>query len=356
MAASNPTYHIIGGGISGLCAAKFLRQKKPQAQIILYEVAAELGGRCKSYYDAELSAEIDTATHVILKANQNAVKLLPKDSLFEKVHFYDFGQKKITENLLKAKEDIALALFNLPLKETAQGVVRTTFWKLFPFFGSKLKAYFSKNNLSKELIAPMRSYPSEIKTNWKLKSYIEENGKLKTLIFNKDDIELGDDDVVICAIDADNYGKIFEETKFEYNKIVNIHYRTSMAITLPQNLNFVGALQAKAQWVFSNKGVLSVTISNAEKCIEDNDELARVVWQEICTIRGHEAAFLPPYKIIRHKRATLKQDERNNALRPNHAKTKWSNLLLCGDWTMKDWPCSIESSVLSAKCAVKEIK
>lgn len=350
------TYHIIGGGVSGLCAAKFLRQKKPEARIILYEVAADLGGRCKSCFDSELATEIDTATHVILKANKNAVKLLPKNAKFEKVRFYDFSQKKLTANLFKAKDDIALAMFNMPLGKTAKSIIKTVFWKLFPFSRHKLRAYFSHNDLSSCLIANLRSYPSEIKTNWKLKSYIEENSRLKTLIFNKDDIDLADNDVVISAVDADNFGKIFDETEFEYNEIINIHYRTSMAITLPEKLSFIGVLRAQAQWIFSNKGVLSVTISDAQNYTEDNAETARKIWKEICDIRGHEAAFVPPFKVIRHKRATLKQDEHNNNLRPKNAKTKWSNLFLCGDWTMKDWPCSIESSVLSAKRVVKEIK
>ena len=79
-----------------------------------------------------------------------------------------------------------------------------------------------------------------------------------------------------------------------------------------------------------------------------NGELARQVWQEICAIRGREAAFMPDYKVLRHKRATIKQDKSNNAKRPQTAQTRWENLQLCGDWTVKDSPCCLETAIRSA--------
>ena len=36
-------YHIIGGGIAGLTAAKYVRKYNPQAEIILNEAAGNLG-------------------------------------------------------------------------------------------------------------------------------------------------------------------------------------------------------------------------------------------------------------------------------------------------------------------------
>lgn len=355
MQKNSPTYHIIGGGIAGLAVAKFLRHKKPQAKIIIYEATDKLGGRCKSYFDSELGTELDEATHVILGANKNALKLLDESTKFGKVQFYDFEQKNIIGNIFQAKNDIGLAIFNMPLKNVASAILRKVLWKLVPFCASKLKAYHSQNDLSQKLIEPLKIYADEIKTGWKLKSFNAFKGRILSLEFNRGKIVIAPQDQIISALDAHNYGKIFGRAEFEYNEIINIHYRTSMAITLPQNRTFMGVLKAMSQWVFANSGVLSVTISDAKNCTDDNDVLARRVWQEICDIRGHEAAFMPAYRVIRHKRATIKQNAINNNLRPKNAQTAWRNLLIAGDWTMRNYPCSIEAAILSAKRITKKL-
>ena len=60
------TYHIIGGGISGLAAAKFIKEKNIKNKVVLYEAAAKLGGRCFCFFYAGLDRTIDKEKHVIL--------------------------------------------------------------------------------------------------------------------------------------------------------------------------------------------------------------------------------------------------------------------------------------------------
>ncbi|MFL6644558.1 MAG: FAD-dependent oxidoreductase, partial [Paraburkholderia fungorum] len=59
--------HVIGAGLAGLAAAVQLQRRG--AQVVLHEAASEAGGRCRSYYDAQLGATLDSGNHMVLSGN-----------------------------------------------------------------------------------------------------------------------------------------------------------------------------------------------------------------------------------------------------------------------------------------------
>jgi squalene-associated FAD-dependent desaturase len=68
------TIHIVGAGLSGLAAAVALADAgKP---VIMYEAAAQPGGRCRSYHDRELDRVIDNGNHLVLSGNRNVQQYL----------------------------------------------------------------------------------------------------------------------------------------------------------------------------------------------------------------------------------------------------------------------------------------
>lgn len=353
MAETPAKYHIIGAGIAGLYTAQLIRKKYPKAEINIYEAAAHAGGRCCSFYDTKLGLISDNATHVILKGNHRAAKLLGTDNFQNRALFRNFASGKISGRLWHNLDDKALALFNQSLNKTAPGIVFKTFCKLFPFNPGKLKLWFSQSDLTKKLIEPL-AQNLNVKKGWKLQSISEKNKSIYKLVFNKGSIALLPQDRIISALDAANYGKIFGGAKFEFNEIINIFYRTSMQISLPGGQSCLGINGAATQWLFASPGLLAATISAAKLKISDED-LARTIWEEISVLRGHPAAFMPPYRVLHHKRATIRQDKTNNAMRPGNCQTPWRNLLLAGDWTMKNWPCSIEAALVSAERAVRKL-
>lgn len=344
----NKAYHIIGAGVAGLCAAKFIKQKFPQAKVYLYEAAHHLGGRAYSFFDKNWKINIDNATHVILKSNKKACHLLPSFKEWQKIYFIEKGINSLQTNKWKFRDEIAEAVFNTSFGEVGFKQWLNIAGQLFPFLPKQFKASFSQGNLTQDITQILQLPDIHINYGCKLLS-IEQQGKLiSKLIFNKQTIDIKEGEQVISALDSYNYGKIFEPTNFEYNAIINIYFHTSMALTLPKGLRCIGLKGYKAQWAFSFPNILAVTISNANACTLSDDELAHKIWAEICELRGRAAAFMPEYRVLRHKRATIKQDNLNNALRPSSAQTKWANLQICGDWTMKNYPCCLESAILSA--------
>lgn len=353
MFSTTKTFHIIGGGISGLSAAKFIRKKYKNAHIIIYEAAAHLGGRCFSFYDGKLQRNIDNATHAVLGANTEVKKLLGKEKFYKKVFFWK--EKQIHSCCRQEISFILLSIFNTEPKQIAKSLLISLACKLFPFFPTQRKIYFSRGDLSDKLIAPLSGFADEVKTGWKLQTFTSEKDKINSLKFNRGEINLNKDDVVISALDAHQYQQIFNGPQFEFNQITDIYFRTGVPLTLPKNIPFLGTPDNLADWIFINQDIVAVTISNSHNIKLSDDELARFVWQEVRSVNGLIPAFLPPYRVLKHKRATIRQDEKNQALRPKSALTQYQNLFLCGDWTMKDYPCSLEAAVNSGKRLAQKI-
>ena len=57
---------------------------------------------------------------------------------------------------------------------------------------------------------------------------------------------------------------------------------------------------------------------------------------------------LPEYQVIKEKKATYNQSPKNIKL-IREIKNLPKNVKLAGDWTQKNFPCTIESAILSGK-------
>lgn len=345
------TYHIIGGGIAGLAAAKFIKEKNIKNKVVLYEATAKLGGRCYSFFDTKPDRTIDNATHVILGANKEVLSLMKQPDFSGQAKFFEKGT--INGKFWNYKDFILLSVFNTKPDDVPFPLIKKLLWKLFPFFPNRLKICYSKGDLTEKLIEPLSRYVDELKPGHKLLSFTAENGNISALTFNKGKVSVAPRDKIICALDAANYSRIFGGPKFEFNEITNIFYRTSTPLTLPGDSRFLAMPQNIADWVFICDDIAAVTISNSAGIKDKDDELARKIWLEIRALSGLKPAFLPAYRVLHHKRATIRQDEANNKLRPTSAQSGYKNMKLAGDWTMKNWPCCLEAAVISAKRAVK---
>ena len=63
-----------------------------------------------------------------------------------------------------------------------------------------------------------------------------------------------------------------------------------------------------------------------------------MIWDEVAAASGLPAA-LPPWQIVRERRATFAATPEQNALRPR-TETQWRNLVLAGDWTATGLPAT----------------
>jgi len=137
----------------------------------------------------------------------------------------------------------------------------------------------------------------------------------------------------------------------EFNAIVNGHFRFAPPKALPP---IVGVIGGTAQWVFAFPDRLSVTVSGAGELADlKGDELAQRFWNDIAAVHGLTDQ-LPPWRIVKERRATFAATPAQNAKRPG-AVTRWRNLALAGDWTATGLPATIEGAIRSGRTAAAVI-
>jgi uncharacterized protein with NAD-binding domain and iron-sulfur cluster len=81
----------------------------------------------------------------------------------------------------------------------------------------------------------------------------------------------------------------------------------------------------------------------------ERDTLAANLWQDVMTVYGL-TCDLPPWQIVKEKRATFAATPEQNAKRPA-ADTLWKNLTLAGDWVQTGLPATIEGALRSGEHA-----
>ena len=350
MKENTVTYHIIGGGIAGLACAWFLKDKK--AKTIVYESKKMLGGRAYSYDDEKYNRRLDNAVHAIIGANKFMSSFVNNEEWEYTKYFVDSDNYTISTSLAENKNILYKAFCNMPFDNIAGRIKNTILKLLFPYTKSKRKVWFSKQNLSQKIINVLASKSDDIKLGASLKNIKYEGKKAVLLDFGDFEVKLKEKDKVILALDNHDCAKFVSVNTLEYSQIVNITYFTSQTIFLPKGASFVAQKNGLADFVFVNDGTITAVISgyNYDSKMEN---LPIKIWKEIDALRGVDSAFMPEYKISYYPKATIKQDTISNMLRPKNAKTEYSNVFIAGDWTMRDYPCCMETAVKSAQRAVK---
>lgn len=137
-----------------------------------------------------------------------------------------------------------------------------------------------------------------------------------------------------------------------FRGIVNAHFRVDPPVHLPPML---GVINGTCEWIFPLPGRISATISDAGRLFDmPRTELAQTIWNDIAKVAGL-AGDIPPWQIVRERRATFAATPEQNARRPS-AETSWDNLFLAGDWTQTGLPATIESAVRSGYRAADLVK
>jgi squalene-associated FAD-dependent desaturase len=173
--------------------------------------------------------------------------------------------------------------------------------------------------------------------------------RIAALDFGEDKVPLAAGDGVILAVPpvvaADLVPKLTAPSQFR--AIVNAHFR----IRPPAGLApIIGIVNGTIEWLFSFPDRLSITISAADRLLDvPREALAQKLWDEVATVTGLPKA-LPPWQIVRERRATFAATPGENAKRPA-AKTTWINLFLAGDWTRTGLPATIEGAIRSGNRA-----
>ncbi len=403
--------HIIGAGLAGLSAAVRLAERG--RRVAVYEAAGQAGGRCRSYYDAGFGAVIDNGNHLLLSGNAAAMGYLNLIGGADKLQgpakaefaFADLatgerwtlnvnegrwpswlfdparrvpgtkpldylsaarlmfaGRRKLVTDVIRGEgplysrlwQPLFLAALNTDPHEgsarLAGAVMRNTLAK-----GGAACRPLVAEGLSAAFIEPALAYiearGGTIVFGRRVRELTFASGRVTALNFGDGEILIGEDGTAILAVPPWVAETLVPGLAVPdaFRAILNAHYRVAPPPHMPQIL---GAVNGTVEWIFAFPGRLSITISGADRLIDrPREELAASLWREVAAVTGLPAD-LPPWQIVKEKRATFAASPGQDAKRPG-SRTRWRNLFLAGDWTQTGLPATIEGAIRSGEWAAR---
>ncbi len=213
------------------------------------------------------------------------------------------------------------------------------------------RPYFFHAGLSPALIDPairaLRAAGVPIRLKARLRGISRREGRASLLHFAEGPLSIGAHGAVVLAVPPEACAELLPGTVTPQraNPIVNAHFRLDRPVALPFGMPFLGLIGCSSQWLFARDNIVSVTVSAADALIDrPGRDLANILWADVATALGRNPGRVPPWRIIKERRATFAQTPDGITRRPA-ARTPLKNVLLAGDWTDTGLPATIESSI-----------
>jgi hydroxysqualene dehydroxylase len=404
-----PVIHIVGAGLAGLAAAVRLTQAGVRA--IVHEAAGQAGGRCRSYFDPALDMMIDNGNHLLLSGNHATLDYLRTIGAADRLigppaaefSFIDLatherwllrpnqgpawwifdptrrvpgtraveylavlpllwaGSGKTIGAVISCSSrlykrlwhPILLAALNTDPSEASARLAASIVRETLLAGGQACRPLIARDGLAEAFVDPairhLQTSGATIHFGHRLRGLSFEGRNVGALDFGEEIVRLTPADAVILAVPPPVAASLVPDltTPTEFRAIVNAHFRVTPPADFPP---IMGVINGLVEWIFVFPGRLSVTISGADRLLETPREtLAHDIWREVAAITGLPAA-LPPWQIVRERRATFAALPQEELKRPV-AQTGWENLVLAGDWTATGLPATIEGAVRSGNRA-----
>jgi hypothetical protein len=174
------------------------------------------------------------------------------------------------------------------------------------------------------------------------------------LIFDESSVALSDCDQVILATPSSVAVRLVPRLVVpdDHAPIVNAHFRCAAPDEAPL---FAGLIGGIAEWVFKKRQVISVTVSAADRLIDEPAEaLATRLWRDVAAAYRIPAEPMPPVRVVKERRATFRASPAQLQKRPGSA-TAWNNLHLAGDYVDTGLPATIEGAIRSGFVAAARL-
>jgi squalene-associated FAD-dependent desaturase len=402
----------VGAGLAGLSAGVTLVARG--RTVAVHELARHAGGRCRSYYEPALGLTIDNGNHLLLSGNRSALAFLeeigtrhlltgpersefafcdvasgerwvlrPNDGPLPWWIFSDSRRVPETRandyvpvaRLLFAADrhtvgdkldcrsrlyqrlirPVLLAALNCDPAVGSARLAGAVVLETLARGGQACRPLIAAKGLGPALVDPAVAYIEKrgghVHFDEPLRALEFSGDRVATLKFADRSIALGPHDDVILTVPGWVARTLVADLKVptEHGAILNAHFKIAPPAGFAK---ITGVINATTEWLFAFEDRLSVTVSAADRFNEtEREPLARKIWAEIAKVANLDCD-LPPWQIVKERRATFAATPSQDALRPK-SKTRWNNLFLAGDWTATGLPATIEGAIRSGKAAAE---
>jgi len=405
--------HIVGAGLAGLSAATVLAEAG--ARVVLYESGPVAGGRARSYFDKALGCRVDNGNHLLLSGNHAVMQYLarvgarntllcptvpefpfmdlesgehwvlrpnlgrvpwwifspsrrvPGTSLLEYLSLMSLGmigdERSVAQALRagplwrRLLEPLAIAALNTPPEEALARLLGAVVNETLALGGAACVPCIPREGLSETFVDPaiawLRARGAEISFPRRVVALDLAANEVRGLRDSTGAVAIGRDEAVLLAVPPWIAGELLPGLTVpdEFQAIVNVHYRVEGAGGAPA---FIGLVGGTAEWVFAKPGHVSVTISAANRLVDEPaEDLAARCWPDVRRALNLSEP-MPNWRVVKERRATFAATGAQERRRPA-ARTGMANLALAGDWTATGLPATIEGAIRSGRAAAEAL-
>ncbi len=380
--------------------------------VTLHESGPAAGGRCRSYFDRDLGCRIDNGNHLLLSGNAAAMRYLARigasDSMVGPVRpifpfidradgarwvlrldpgripFWIFDPARRVPGtgwldylaLLRLRgargtvaealghtgplyrrllEPLAIAALNTAPDVALASLMQAVVAQTLGAGGAACRPLVPREGLSESFIDPalgwLRARGASVRLGCRVQSLERSGDHVFVLHCVDGPVSLTPGEGVVLAVPAPVAADLLPGLTVPdaFEAILNLHY---LAEAPAGEAPFVGVVGGVAEWVFIKPGIVSVTISAANRLADEPGKaLAAAVWADVRAACPTLPEPMPRYRLVREKRATFAATAMQQKRRPAVDGAGLANLALAGDWTATGLPATIEGSIRSGETA-----
>ncbi|KVC37305.1 hydroxysqualene dehydroxylase HpnE [Burkholderia pseudomultivorans] len=412
------TVHVIGAGLAGLSAAVELQRRG--RRIVLHDAHAQAGGRCRSWFDETLGATIDSGLHRIFAgqpatqrylraigaADQLAGPSLPEfpvvDVAAQQRWTLRFGAGHWPSWLFDAAsrapgttplDYLALAplafartgrslaqtmrcdgvlwdrwlrpywlgLLNVEPRHATAELARAVLCGMFAAGGAGCRPLVARHGLGSAFVDPALRMLQHGGAQIRLRSRLDafefgaHGNAVDAVAIGAERIELAPGDAVVLAVPPEVAQPLVPDLTAPdtFSAVVTAYFAVEPPAGSPLDTTVVnGVVDA----VRSGDGQLAATIHDAARWLDmPHDTLARRIWEDVARVTGANPATLPAWQLAIEPRAGFAAVPSQEMKRPA-VRTRWTNLVLAGDWIATGLPATIEGAIRSGQLAADALQ
>ncbi|KVC48611.1 hydroxysqualene dehydroxylase HpnE [Burkholderia diffusa] len=407
------TVHVIGAGLAGLSAAVELQRRG--RRIVLHDAHAHAGGRCRSWFDGALNTTLDSGLHQVFAgqsatqrylraigaADQLAGPALPEypvvDVASQQRWTLRFGNGRWPSWLFDAASRAPgttpldyLALAPLAFARTGRSLAQTmrcdgVLWDrwLRPYFlgvlnveprhasaelaraalrdafaagGPGWRPLVARHGLGSAFVEPalrmLQHGGAQIRLNSRLDAFEfgAHGNAIDAVAIGGERVDLAPGDAVVLAVPPEVAQPLVPDLAAPdtFSAAVTAYFAVDMPAGSPLQTSVVnGVVDA----VRTGGGPLAATIRDAARWLDmPRDVLARRIWEDVARVTGANPGTLPAWQLVVELRAGFAAVPSQEMKRPA-VRTRWTNLVLAGDWIATGLPATIEGAIRSGQLA-----
>ena len=407
------TVHVIGAGLAGLSAAVELQRRG--RHIVLHDAHAHAGGRCRSWFDGTLNTTLDSGLHVVFAgqaatqrylraigaADQLVGPALPEfpvvDVASQQRWTLRFGNGRWPSWLFDAAsrapgttplDYLALAplafartgrslaqtmrcdgvlwdrwlrpyllgVLNVEPRHASAELARAVLCSTFATGGPGCRPLVARHGLGSAFVEPalrmLQHGGAQIRLNSRADAFEfgAHGNAVDAVAIGGERVDLAPGDAVVLAVPPEVALPLVPELTAPdtFSAVVTAYFAVEPPAGSPLQTTVVnGVVDA----VRAGGGQLAATIRDAGRWLDmPHDTLARRIWEDVARVTGANPETIPAWQLVVEPRAGFAAVPSQEMKRPA-VRTRWTNLVLAGDWIATGLPATIEGAIRSGQLA-----